>query len=224
MQRVLISQFLSARTGRPTPRRNCETWEYRLRTVLLLACVLAAFVTFAPAQQIDFAVGGSTLWSPKPTTASEAFLPPAASGGVYAGASLQYLTEKRIGLNIEGVLRPKKALYNGYQYFRPVLYDVNGVYALRLAPRARGDLMAGVGAESLLFYKTTNCNYSGGCGTFVNDTHFLVHGGLGVRYYFWHEFFVRPEAHYYYISNNFQFHSDHVVRLGVSIGHTFGSQ
>jgi hypothetical protein len=206
------------------PRRSCETWEFRGGTILLLAWVFAALATSAPAQQIDFAVGASTLWSPKQISASQAFLPPAVSGGVYAGASLQYLTEKRVGLNIEGALRPKEALYNGYQYFRPVLYDVNGVYALRLAPKARGDIMAGVGAETLLFYKQTTCNYSGGCQTFVNDTHFLVHGGIGVRYYVWHEFFVRPEAHYYYIPNNFQFHSDHVVRLGVSIGHTFGSR
>lgn len=205
-------------------RLLCETWGSRSRTVLLLACTLATLVAFAPAQQIDFAVSGSTLWSPKQLTASQAFLPPAETGGIYAGASLQYLTEKRLGLNIEGALRTKESLYNGYQYFRPIIYDANGVYALRLAPKARGDIMAGVGAETLLFYKQLNCNFAGGCRTNVNDTHFLVHGGVGVRYYFWREFFVRPEAHYYYIPNNVQFHSDHVVRLGVSIGHTFGSQ
>ena len=34
--------------------------------------------------------------------------------------------------------------------------------------------------------------------------------------------FVRPEAHYYRISNNFQFNSGNIVRLGVSIGYTIG--
>ena len=114
-----------------------------MRTVFLrLACVLAALVPFAPAQQIDFAVGGSTLWSTKPLSASQAFLPPAEKGGIYAGASLQYLTEKRLGINIEGAFRAKQGLYNGYQYYRPALYDVNAVYAHPMAPKIRADFMA----------------------------------------------------------------------------------
>lgn len=141
-----------------------------------------------------------------------------------ANASLQYLGERRLGLNIEGAFHPKEGLYNGYQYFRPILYDVNGVYARPFAPKVRGDFMAGVGGETLIFYKTTFCGYAGGCRTYVNDNHFLLHGGVGVRYYFWRKFFVRPEVHYYYILNNFEFHSDHVFRLGVSIGHTFRSE
>jgi hypothetical protein len=40
----------------------------------------------------------------------------------------------------------------------------------------------------------------------------------------WRTFFVRPEAHYYFIPNNFEFHSDHVFRIGASIGRTFGSK
>ena len=200
-----------------------ENWQ--LRTAFLrLACVLAALVGFAPAQQIDFAVGGSTLWSTKPLTASQAFFPPAEKGGIFAGASLQYLTESRLGINVEGAFRAKQGLYNGYQYVRPAFYDVNAVYARRMAAKIRADFMAGVGGETLLFYRQTNCNYSGGCSTYVNDTHFLVHAGVGVRYYVWKTFFVRPEAHYYYIPNNFEFHSDHVFRIGASIGHTFGSK
>jgi len=191
------------------------------RTAFLLASVLTALVTFAPAQQIDLAAGASTLWSSKPHTASEAFLPPAESGGTYAGASLQYFGERRVGINIEGTFRVKEGLYNGYQFHRPILYDVNAVYAHRLATKMRGDLMAGVGGETLLFYNQTNCNFSSGCRVHVNDTHFLLHFGVGVRYYVWKNFFVRPEAHYYFIPNNSEFHSDHVLRVGASIGHTF---
>jgi hypothetical protein len=236
MRRVLSSQFpvlrktlldrlsKAADRGLSTRARfllGTENWQ--LRTAFL-ACVLAALVPFAPAQQIDLAVGGSTLWSTKPLTASQAFLPPAEKGGIYAGASLQYLTEKRLGINIEGAFRAKQGLYNGYQYYRPALYDINAVYAHRMAPKIRADFMAGAGGETLLFYRQTNCNYGGGCRTYVNDTHFLVHAGVGVRYYVWKTFFVRPEAHYYYIHNNFEFHSDHVLRIGASIGHTFGSK
>lgn len=200
---------------------GAENWQ--LRTAFL-ACVFAALVPIAGAQQIDFAVGGSTLWSTKPLTASQAFLPPAEKGGIFAGGSLQYLTEKRLGINVEGAFRAKQGLYNGSQYFRPALYDVNAVYARRMAPKIRADFMAGAGGETLLFYRQTNCPYASGCTTYVNDTHFLVHAGVGVRYYVWKTFFVRPEAHYYYIPNNFQFHSDHVFRIGASIGHTFGSK
>ena len=186
--------------------------------------MLALCAGFAHAQQIDFAVGANTLWSPRPHTASQAFLPPAESGGIYPNVSLQYLGEKRFGLNVEGSFRAKEGLYNGYQYFRPILYDVNGVYAQRLAPKIRADVMAGVGGETLLFYGQKTCKYSGGCRTYVNDNHFLVHFGVGVRYYVWKTFFVRPEAHYYLIPNNFEFHSDHVFRVGVSLGHTFRSE
>ena len=236
MRRILSSQFpvlrktildwlsrAASRGLRGCTRFSLETENWQLRTAFL-ACVLAALVPFAPAQQIDFAVGGSTPWSPSPLTASQAFLPPAEKGGTFAGASLQYLTERHLGLNLEGAFRAQQGLYNGYQYFRPILYDVNGVYARRMAPKIRADFMAGVGGETLLFYQQTNCNYAGGCRTYVNNTHFLVHAGVGVRYYVWKTFFVRPEAHYYFIPNNFEFHSDHVFRIGASIGKTFGSK
>jgi hypothetical protein len=200
-------------------RKNISSWS---RNILWLTLALGALVSFAPAQQLDFALGGSTLWSPKSLSASEAFIPPAEKGGTYISAYLQYLTERRFGINIEGAFRPKEGLYNGFQHYRPILYDVNAVYAQRFAPKVRGDFMAGFGGQTVLFYDTTSCGYSNGCRSYVNSTHFLLHGGVGVRYYFWHRFFVRPEAHYYYVHNNFEFHSDHVFRVGASIGHTFG--
>ena len=227
LRKTILERLLEAgnRGLKICARLLMRTENWQLRTSFLrLIFILAALVSFAPAQQIDFAVGGSTLWSAKPLTASQAFLPPAEKGGFYAGASLQYLTEKRLGINIEGAFRAKEGLYNGYQYYRPFLYDVNAVYARRMAPKIRGDFMAGVGAQTVLFYKQTSCNYGGGCSTNFNNTHFLVHAGVGVRYYVWKTFFIRPEAHYYYIHNNFEFHSDHVLRVGASIGHTFGSK
>jgi hypothetical protein len=93
-----------------------------------------------------------------------------------------------------------------------------------MAKKVRADLMAGVGGETLLFYNTTNCTFGNGCRINVNNTHFLLHFGVGIRYYFWRTFFVRPEGSYYFIPNNFEFNSDHVFRMGASIGHTFGSR
>jgi len=181
------------------------------------------FVSFAHAQQVDFAVGAGTVWSSKPTSASSAFPPPAEKGGLFPGASLQYLRENHFGINAEGSFRYYKAIYNQFQPYRPILYDINGVYARKLSTKARGDFMAGVGGETLLFYASGTCGQNGGCRSFINATHFALHGGVDVRYYVWRNFFVRPEVHYYYIPNNFEFHSDNVFRLGVSIGHTFGS-
>jgi hypothetical protein len=236
MQKVLSSQFpvlrkiildrlskAADRGLRTRARFSLGTENWQVGTALL-AFVLTGLVPFARAQQIDFAVGGSTLWSTKPLTASQAFLPPAEKGGTFAGASLQYLTERRLGINVEGAFRVKEGLYNGYQYFRPALYHVNAVYARRMAPKIRADFMAGAGGETLIFYRQTNCGYPSGCSAYVNDTHFLVHAGIGVRYYVWKTVFVRPEAHYYYVPNNFEFHSDHVFRIGASIGRTFGSK
>jgi len=197
-----------------------EIWE--LRTCFLV-CFAALMIGVAHAQQIDVAAGGSILESPKPNNASLAYLPPADSGGVFAGGSLQYLSENYRGLNIEGALRYNEGLYNGYQYFRPILYDANWVYAHRFTPKFRGDFMAGAGGETLIFYqKTAFCLYGNGCRTYLNDNHFLVHLGFGLRYRAFHNIFVRPEAHYYYIVNNSEFHSGHVLRVGASIGYTFG--
>lgn len=193
---------------------------------LICACAVVVCGNFAIAQQIDLAVGGSTLFSSKPTSASLAFPPPAEKGGVYPGASVDFIRKDRFGLNAEFAYRYKEGLYNGYQRLRPLLYDVNGVFAPQIDDRTRAELMAGFGGQSLVFYnRFAPCSpiYSGVCPTSISSTHFLLHLGAGVRYYFWRRFFARPEAHYYYIvENTDQFHSGNVLRLGASIGYSFG--
>jgi hypothetical protein len=101
---------------------------------------------------------------------------------------------------------------------------VNAVYAPRFDTRTGGDFMAGIGAQTVLFYNEFAPCPINGCQVHVNSTHFLVHAGADVKYYFWRNFFARPEAHWYYVVNNVQFHSNNVFRVGVSIGHTFGSR
>lgn len=196
-----------------------------MRTSVSLGFVVAFcfFASFAHAQQIDFAVGGNTLWSPKNTTASGGFIPPSLRGGVYPSVFLQHISENHFGFNLEGSFRYHEAFYNAYQPYRPILYDVNALYERRMAPRTHGDFMGGVGGESLLFYSANGgCGLpAGGCRTYLNANHFLVHFGVGVRYYFWKNYFVRPEAHYYIIPNNYEFHSDNLFRVGASVGYTF---
>ncbi len=192
---------------------------------LQFAFTLLFFASIGHAQetQVDVAGGGNILWSPQNNTASEAFLPPAEKGGVYPSGFFQYLNKKDRGINVEGAFRYHQGLYNNFQYYRPILIDVNGVYSHRLAAKTHGDLMAGAGIESLLFYGIRSCPLStGGCSANINSNHFLFHAGFGVRYYAWRNMFVRPEAHYYFIVNNHEFHSDNVFRVGVSVGWTFG--
>lgn len=188
-------------------------------TGALLVCAAQSF-----AQQTDFAIGGNTLWSSQNTTAQLGFLPPAEKGGMYPSVSLQYVSARHRGLNAELAFRDKKAVYNSFQPYRPFLYDVNAVYAPTFDKKTSGDFMAGIGGQTVLFYNEFARCPINGCQIHVNSTHFLVHAGAGVKYYFWRNFFARPEAHWYYVVNNVQFHSNNVFRVGVSIGHTFGSR
>lgn len=188
------------------------------------ACALFITASMARSQTVDVAVGGSTIWSFKNPTASVGFLPPAEKGGVYPGASVEYILPNHFGLLAEGAFRYHQGNYNDFQPYRAILYDANGVYTSHLARKTRGDFMAGIGAESLLFYNQANaCNIpTGGCSTTLNSNHFLLHFGVGVKYALWRNFFVRPEAHWNYIINNHEFHSNNVFRVGVSLGYTFG--
>jgi hypothetical protein len=183
---------------------------------------MVVFAGLARAQQIDIAVGGSTLFSAKSTSASLAYLPPPENGGVYPSVSAGAVFKNHFGLNIETAFRYKEGLYNGYQRYRPILSDVNGVYAPRVGHKTSADFMAGFGLETLVFYNQVgNCNFAA-CPTLISSNHFLLHAGGGLRYYFWRHFFARPEAHYYYVVGNSEFHSGNVLRLGASIGYTFG--
>lgn len=193
---------------------------------LTFVCAILVLGGFARAQEIDFGVGGNTLWSSKNTTASGAFLPPPEKGGLYPSVFLQYISENHLGFNAEGAFRYHQGNYNDFQPYRPILYDVNAVYTRRMAPKTHGDFMAGVGGQTVIFYgANSGCGLpGGGCRTSLNSTHFLFHFGVGIRYYFLKNFFARPEAHYYIIPNNVEFHSPNVFRVGVSIGYTFGSR
>ena len=191
---------------------------------LTFVCSLVVLANLARAQELDVAIGGSTLFAPKSYNASLAYPPPALRGGTYTGASVQYILKNHFGFNVEGMFRYHQGLYNGYQSYRPAFYDVNGVFAPRLTRKATGDFMAGVGFERLTFYNTFgSCSFAN-CVANVNTNHFLFHAGGGVRYTFWRHFFVRPEAHFYRVINNSQFDSANVFRAGASIGYTFTSE
>lgn len=190
-----------------------------------VVCMLIGFAAFARAQEVDLGAGASLLYSPKNISASQGFVTPAESGGIYPSIFVQYRLPNHFGINAETSFRYHQGLYAGFQPYRPVVYDVNGVYSAHLASKTSGDFMAGIGGQTILFYNAySTCTLpAGGCRTFLDATHFLVHFGAGVRYTFWQKYFVRPEVNWYIIPNNYEFHSDNVVRVGATIGYVFGT-
>jgi len=199
-----------------------------LRTFRSAALVCTLFIlagiSAAQIQEVDIAVGGGTTFSARPTSASEAFQPPAQRGGLYPSVSAQVTRGDNFGLNAEFDFRYKEATYNGFQRYRPTQYDVNLVYAPDVNKKTKVDIMAGVGGQTTIFYNTFNsCNANAGaCTVHFNSTHFALHVGFDVRRYIWRNYFIRPEVHYFRIIDNSEFHSDNLIRVGATIGYSWG--
>lgn len=192
------------------------------RLILVAAvCVFFLMVNTAHGQQLDagFAVSGVTA-----TPASSAgvnFQPQTMGGGAFPGFSADFLVRHNFGLGFEVNWRAKRNTYFGVQPFRPIFYDFNGVWAPRLTRSASAELQGGIGVSSTRFYQPFfTCNFFT-CTNFSSANHFLGHIGGGVRFYFWHNVFLRPEAHLYVIHNNFEFAGSRVTRFGATLGYSF---
>jgi hypothetical protein len=172
-------------------------------------------------QQFDAAFGAGTLVAPSASSASGNHLPVSLTGGAYPVFSADVLLKRNFGVSGELAWRGSQNLYAGFQPYRPLFYDFNGIYAPKLGKHAAAEVMAGIGWESLRFYQGfTSCGAIS-CTDFVSSNHFMGHIGGGLRYYFYGHFFVRPEAHLYLIHNNDEFSSPRAARVGVSLGYTF---
>ena len=198
-----------------------------MRKLSLLA-VIGSFLlvaSFASAQQADVFLGGGTLVSSagyNTTTGN-----PPMKGGLYINLGGDVVFHNRFGVNVETAWRATQGVYvlNELNY-RPILTDFNLLFQPKLGKKVGVDLLAGIGAGDTRFYTPgLSSAYSG----YASTDHFMEHLGGGLRYYVWkHGVFVRPEIHYYHIQgnsnpiNNGYFSSNNVVRLGASIGYTFG--
>lgn len=198
--------------------------------VFLASSVSFLFLaSFASAQQGDAMIGFGTVTSPSSNGCgyyggSGNYVCPE-KGGLYANISADVIFHRRYGLGFDAVWRGGQGNYEGTgQPYRPILFDFNGVYQPRISKKIGADLMGGIGWQTTRFYgytENTNCVYFGAC--YTSSNHFLIDAGGGLRYYFWHAMFVRPEVHYYYILNNTSdFSSNSVIRVGASIGYTIG--
>jgi len=189
------------------------------------ACAALLLATLANAQQVDVAFGVGILLSTKNPNASQTYLPPPEKGGLYPSFSIDRILKNRFGYGAEVATSYKQVNYNDFQEYRPIFYDLNGVFAPRISKRIDADLMAGIGGERVLFYSPSgNCNFPAGCSTTLNSNHLLFDLGGDIRYRVWRHFFLRPEVHLYHIVNNVEFHSDNVLRVGGSIGYRFGTK
>ena len=194
---------------------------FRIAVLLTFACAaLAAFPNFAQAQKIDIAFGISTTEAPAANSNG-----PSITGGTYTGFSGDVLPWHNFGIGGEIYWKATQSVYNSQAYgaipYRPLFLDFNGVYAPKLASHTYLDLEAGIGAMDTRQY----CSGTG-CGNsyytnYTSDKHFMGDFGAGIKIYPAHNFFIRPEARLYLVTNNQLFSSSYATRVGASIGYTF---
>jgi hypothetical protein len=204
-----------------------------LRKFAFLATVFAllSFASLASAQQGDAYFGFGTVMSSGSCNGATDLCPE--KGGLYPNIGGDVIFHKRLGIAFDAVWRGGQGLYGGPtgQPYRPILYDFNADFQPRLGKKLGLDLLGGIGWQSTRAYgyqSTVSCEYFYAC--YQSSNHFLVDVGGGLRYYFFGHFFIRPEAHYYYILNNTDinggnglgFSSNNVIRVGGSIGYTIG--
>ncbi|HEY6970114.1 MAG TPA: hypothetical protein VJA94_12980 [Candidatus Angelobacter sp.] len=173
------------------------------------------------AQQADIAFGVGTVTAPSAFDATGDFFPQSVGGGVFPSFSGDVLFLHHFGVGGNVSWRATRNLSQGFLPFRPIFYDFNAVFAPPLGKHAAAQLEGGIGGESVRFYQGfVTCSFFS-CTDFVSTNHFLGHVGGGIKFYVFHNFFIRPEAHFYFIHNNVEFSGNHATRVGASIGYTF---
>ncbi len=195
------------------------------RTTILFAALLAGMLSgSAFGQQMDFALGFSTLHSAAVSTsqATQIFPPASLTGGLYPSISGDFSLRKNFAVGGEISWRGGQGNYDLSQPYRPIFWDFDGLYIPKLGPHAQAEFSAGIGAESTRFYTNyLNCSLVS-CTNYQTSTHFMGQFGAGLKLYAKGGLFVRPEMHLYLVNNNLEYTSPYVVRYGASIGYTFG--
>jgi hypothetical protein len=193
----------------------------KLVSVAGLCAIFLLLSSAAFAQGGDVAIGFGTLIAPSSSSATGQYLPQTMGGGLYPSFSADFLIRHRLGVQGELSWRGGRNLYGGYLPFRPLFYNINGIWSPKLGDRVGAELLAGIGATSVRFYTGTyNCNFVT-CTDYSSVNHFMGVFGAGLKLYVHGHFFVRPEMRLYLIHNNFEFSSGRAVRAGASIGYSF---
>lgn len=195
----------------------------RFALILSIACAgVATFSGMAQAQKIDLAFGVSTIDAPGASQGNGTdHQPVSLTGGTYPGFSGDVLFFHNLGIGAEVYWRASQTDYAGQGFnYRPLFYDINAVYAPKLANRTYLELVGGIGALSTRFYTGQVCGIYN-CSNYQSTNHFDGDFGAGLKLYPMKNFFIRPEGRFYFINNNAEFSSNHATRYGVSIGYTF---
>jgi hypothetical protein len=172
-------------------------------------------------QQFDVAFGLGTITTADPPDLNSATL----RGGAFPAFSGDFLFKHNLGIQGEVAWRASRAIFQGFQPYRPILYDFNGIYAPSFGKRFGAEVMGGIGALSTRVYQQfQTCNSSFSCTNYTSSNHLAGHVGGGLKFYVTHSFFVRPEAHYYFIRNNDEFGVGRAARYGLSIGYTMRNE
>jgi len=192
----------------------------------VIVCVFSLITSFAAAQQADVTLGFGTITSPGASSCNPDTLFCPEKGGLYPTIGVDVIFHRRIGFAYDVTWRGGQGAYGGTggQPYRPIINDFNAVYQPRVGKRVGVDLIAGIGFQDTRYYgytPSTGCVYFGAC--FSSSFHFLTDFGGGIRYYFWHHAFIRPEVRYYWLNNNTNdFTGNNILRVGGSIGYTIG--
>ena len=197
-----------------------------LWTLTLLSFVFICLPASAQYEQpqLDFGFGVGTVTAPSSASATGNHSPQTIGGGAFLSVNGDALFWRHLGVEGEVAWRASRNLYQGYQPFRPIFYNVNAIYAPPLGKYAQLELLGGIGGLSTRFYTQTYiCNpFYFSCVNYYSTNHFMADVGAGVRVYLSHGVFLRPEFREYFINDNVDFSSGHATRSDVTLGFSFG--
>ncbi|HEY8055864.1 MAG TPA: outer membrane beta-barrel protein [Terriglobales bacterium] len=187
------------------------------RWLIPALCLLCS--TFAVAQSVDAYLGAGTL-----ITKSGQNGIPTLGGGTYlnAGGDLIFLPHG-LGFGAQATWRASQTNYFGVGA-RPVFYSFDGIWQ-PVPPGIwiRPDFKLGIGAENLRYYQgVLSCGTFTGCTNHSSSNHFVLHAGIGVKFYFTDHLFLRPAVDYYNIRHNFDYGVPSAWQAAISLGYTLG--
>jgi hypothetical protein len=206
-----------------------------LRKLALAASFLAIFflANLASAQQADAMFGFGTIVAPGANACNNLTGCPE-KGGLYPNIGGDVIFHRRIGFAYDITWRGSQGAYGGTggTPYRPIIQTFNAIFEPRLGKKLSLDVFGGIGyQDSRVYTENYSCSYFS-CTNYFSVNHFLVDVGGGVKYYFWHHAFIRPEIRYYNVNNNaatlgltsFGYSNNSIVRVGASIGYTIGPE
>jgi len=195
----------------------------RKLTFVVVAVVFCVLAANAFGQGFDAAFGFGSITSAKAVTTNGLTFP-SLRGGLYPGVTVDLLIHHRIGFEGDLFWKASQGLYGINQPYRPIFYSFNAIWAPHISKNLTGEVLGGIGGEDLRFYGLLNFSQFAGYTNYTSSNHFMGDVGAGLRAYFWHDAFIRPEVRLYLVHNNVEFSSGNILRYGASIGYSFGGR